>query len=116
MADKLDETLDELKTELDQPVPESATPAPSNKSVKKKGAKKVATKAKKTAAKKVAKKSEVKTEGEKVTLQDLATEAKITTQRARQKLRAAEVERDGRWSWDKGSRALQAARKALDLK
>lgn len=51
----------------------------------------------------------------KVSLADLASEAQITTAAARRKLRAADMSREGRWSWDDGSKGLKEARKALGL-
>lgn len=70
-------------------------------------------------AKKVVKKTATaaaskSTEGH-VTLKDLAKEAKLKPASARVKLRSAEVERDGRWSWKPNSSGLKAARKALGL-
>jgi len=118
MFDKLEEQLEQVKADLAEPIPEPGasqdSPVP-----KKRGAKKVAKKAAKKVVKKVAKKTEKKSEsksnGDQVSLKDLAKEAEIGEQRARQKLREAEVERTGRWSWERGSRGLQAARKALGL-
>lgn len=74
------------------------------------GGKKVA---KKVVKKKVAKASKG-TDG-LISLADLAKEAKIAPASARVKLRAAEIERDGRWAFKDGSSALKAARKALGL-
>lgn len=116
MVDKLDDSLDEINAELQEPIPE---PSEEESPKPKRGVKKVA-KAKKTAAKKVSKKSAAPASKKKesdgsIKLKDLATEAGITEQRARQKLREAEVERNGRWSWEDGSSALKAARKALGL-
>lgn len=53
-----------------------------------------------------------------VTIGDLAEEAELEPQTARVKLREAELEKPegGRWRWKEGSKALKAARKALDLK
>lgn len=52
-----------------------------------------------------------------VTLAELAEEANITPAQARQKLRKADIEREGgkRWEWAPNSRDLKAVRKALDL-
>jgi hypothetical protein len=70
---------------------------------------------KKAAKKKVSTKPTAGSES-MVRLADLAKEAEVSPQRARQKLRAAEgIERDGRWKWDKGSTELKKVRKALDL-
>lgn len=54
---------------------------------------------------------------DRVTLAELADEANISTQQARQKLRAAGIEReDGkRWSWTPRAKALTAVKKALGL-
>lgn len=75
-------------------------------------AKKPVKKAAKKAAKKVVKKAPAKKAAETpenvVTLAQLAEEAGIGAQRARQKLREAGVERSGRWTWEKGSK--EAAR------
>ena len=73
------------------------------KSVKKKGAKRKKGAKKKTSA-----------EGG-VTLVELAKAAGVSGQKARQKLRAAGIEREegGRWSWKEGSKALKAAKKAI---
>ena len=68
----------------------------------------------KKVAKKVAKKVEKKSDANIVTLAELAEKAKISPARARQKLRAAEgIERDGRWQWEKGSKALAKVEKVL---
>lgn len=51
-----------------------------------------------------------------ISIAQLASEAEITAQSARVKLRGAEVERpEGRWLWKTGSSSLKAARKALGL-
>ena len=117
---------DAIREEISKPLPEHTTTttpkekkmATKKKASKKKSAKKVSKKkggkkVKKAAAKKT---SAAKTEGG-VTLADLAAEAKITGQKARQKLRAAGIERaeGSRWSWKEGSKDLKAVRKALDL-
>lgn len=72
---------------------------------------------KKVAKKIVKKKADggSKSDEKLVLLKDLAKEAKIKPTTARVRLRAAEVERDGRWAWKPGSSALKAARKALGL-
>ena len=90
---------------------------------KKKASKKVSRKAaKKKAAKKVTKKTAKKTarkqkKVEGTTLKQLADEAGISGQKARQKLRAAGIEREkgGRWVFA-NAKTLKAARKALGLK
>ena len=70
----------------------------------------------------VEKKASTKTDGggkadkNVVRLKDLAKQAKLTEAVCRKKLRDADVPRgEGRWSWDLGSKALKAARKALGL-
>lgn len=50
-----------------------------------------------------------------VTLKELTKEAKLSGRAARLKLRAAKLEKDGRWEWEKGSPGLKEARKALGL-
>lgn len=114
--DLLTKQLEAIKEELKKPI---AVPAEENEMADQETAASEE-KSKKKKVKKVAKKAAkaskpAKKDANSVTLADLAKEAKITPQRARQKLRAAEVERDGRWSWEKGSKALASARKALDL-
>ena len=106
--------MEDLKTPIPDEGPTEEKPVEDKKLPPKKVVKKAApAKAAKKAPAKAAKKSEA-SDGA-IKLAQLAKEAGITPQRARQKLRAAEVERDGRWSWEPGSRALAAARKALDL-
>lgn len=108
--------VEEIETALKEPA------APEPKPVKVKRGKKVAKVVKKV--KKGGKKVEAvkaktskpaKAKDGQVNIAQLAEEAGITPQRARQKLREAELERDGRWSWDEGSKALKGARKALGL-
>ncbi len=127
MTDKtLDQEIGQVEKDLEAPIPDGPTPKPEKtKMATKKVTKKVGAPAK-TAAKTNGKAAPAKTakatkpakpdaEG-MVKLSTLATEAKISTQRARQKLRAAELDRgDGRWSWKEGSRDLAAARKALGI-
>ena len=120
-------SIEAIREELKKPIPDSLTMKEkkmAKKTSKKKGsAKKSATKRtgkKSTAKKKTGKKSEgkkSKSSSDEITLTELADEAKISGQKARQKLRAAGIEReDGkRWSWSKSSKALKAARKALGL-
>lgn len=71
------------------------------------------TSSKKKGAKKKARSSEV----EGVTLAELAEEADVSPQKARQKLREAGIEREkgSRWAFPEKSKALKAARKALGL-
>jgi len=112
MVGKLENDLEQVKADLAQPPPE-----PGSRKGAKKVVKKVTKVEKKGAAAKAAKPSNGAAESEegKVTLATLAGEAGITTAGARRKLRAAELERTGRWSWEEGSKALSAARKALGL-
>lgn len=65
--------------------------------------------------KKKSAKSESKSNGNVVTLKQLAADAELTPQVARQKLRAAGIEREdgSRWQWEKGSKALKKAEDAL---
>lgn len=106
MTEKLERTLSESEDDLSKEPPAEETKPKKVKKVAKKVVKKVSKKSK-------AEKSD-STEG-KVTLADLASEAKITTAGARRKLREAELSREGRWAWDEGSKGLKDARKALGL-
>lgn len=115
MIDKLETSLDKVKADLAaDPVeaPSTETKMSTETKTKTKKAAKKVVKAKKAAAN--GNGHAAAKEGH-VTLAQLASEAKITTAGARRKLRGAELERDGRWSWAEGSRALQQARKALGL-
>lgn len=106
--EKLERTLNEVATDMEQ-TPEEAPP-PSKKGKKVAKAKKV--------VKKKATKSEKAKPGNKeglILLSDLASEAGITTAGARRKLREAELSREGRWAWEEGSKDYKAARKALGL-
>ena len=113
--------IEAIKEELKKPIPPPLT-TKEKKSMAKKAPKKSAKKgaAKKTSAKKSsAKKKGGKkkdTEGQ-VSLATLADKAGISGQAARQKLRAADIERveGSRWSWKEGSKGLKAAKKALGL-
>lgn len=49
-----------------------------------------------------------------VTLAELAKDYKIEPTVARQRLRAAGLKKAGRWAWEKGSKELKAAEKALE--
>ena len=86
------------------------------KASKKKTTKKTTAKKKAPAKKKGGKKAKASADGG-ITLKALAEEAGISGQAARQKLRAAGIEREegSRWSWKEGSKALKAAKKALGL-
>lgn len=113
LTKKLEQIKEELKKPLPDPEPEDVMAEDTEKKSKKKGAKK----APKKVVKKVTSKKEAKSEKSNlVRLADLAKEADISPQRARQKLRGAEIDREGRWAWEVGSKALQSARKALELK
>jgi hypothetical protein len=50
-----------------------------------------------------------------VSLADLAKEKGVSPAYARKVLRDADVERSGRWTWEKDSKGLKDARKALGL-
>jgi ABC-type Na+ efflux pump permease subunit len=51
-----------------------------------------------------------------VGIAELASEAEITAQSARVKLRSSDIERpDGRWLWPAGSKGLKKAREILGL-
>lgn len=105
MMEKVESNLADVEAEMAEG--EANKPKRKVKKVAKKSPKKVAKKSKK------ADKPE-STEG-KVTLAELASEAEITTASARRKLRDAELSREGRWSWDEGSKGLAQARKALGI-
>lgn len=105
--EKLERTLSDVESDLEK------EPAAVDKPTKK--VKKVAKKAKKVAKKsKKAEKPEASEEG-KISLAELASEANLTTAAARRRLRDAELSREGRWSWEDGSKAYKDARKALGL-
>lgn len=112
--DNLEKRLDEVKQDLSQPAPEHKAEGKSPTKGERKMAKKVVKKVAKKVTEKAPKRKKASAEG-KVTLADLASEAKIGTGAARRKLRGAELAREGRWSWEEGSSALKAARKALGL-
>lgn len=81
----------------------------------KKGAKKVAKKVAKRVAKDKPETNGATGEENVVTLATLATEAKMSGAVARRKLRDAELKRDGRWSWEEGSKDLKKVREVLGL-
>jgi hypothetical protein len=85
------------------------------KKVAKKVVKKKAAPAKKVAAEKTPAKKVAAADKDVVTLAQLAEKAKMTPVAARAKLRRAELENPGRWTFNKGSKAEAAARKALGL-
>lgn len=107
MSESLTKKLETVKRLLKEPIPEAkAGEVEMSEANPKKAVKKV--------VKKTAEKAEKKTAGNVVTLAELAKKAKISPARARQKLRAAEgIERDGRWSWEAGSKALAKVEKVL---
>lgn len=106
----------EDSNEVEESLKEPAK-APKKKAAVKKAAPKKA--APKKAAKKTngngAKREAVKEEGV-VTILDLASEAKITAQAVRIKLRQSDIDRgEGRWKFEEGSKRLKEARKLLGL-
>lgn len=115
----IQKATDAIREELKEPLPDHqpekekkmATKKKSKKKVTKKKVKRVAKKGSKKVTKKVAKKG-----ADGVTLAALAKEAGISGQKARQKLRAAGIEREkgSRWVFS-GKADLKAARKALGL-
>lgn len=109
MSEKVESKLAEVESEMKEGEAEAAKPKKVKKVAKK--AKKVAKKATKTTSAKKAESNEGK-----VTLAELATEAGITSAAARRKLRDAELNREGRWAWDEGSKGLKEARAALGIK
>ncbi len=120
MSKKLNEQVQEIREEIDKPIPEH-TPIEekkmSDKKAKPKKAKTEKPKAKteKPKTEKAKTKPKTKTE-DMVTLAELCTEAGITPAVARHKLRSSEVENpEGRWAWVVGSRKLKAAQKVLGI-
>lgn len=97
---KINQAIDAIREELAKPLPEHQP-----------------TKEKKVTTKKVKKAKAAPTISDVVTLPQLAKEAKISGQKARQKLREAKIhrQRGTRWSWPKDSKDLKAVRKALGL-
>lgn len=115
--------VEAIREELNEPIPEPQNKEKKMATKKKKGGKKVSkkkvgAKKKKGAKKKGAKKKSKKTTADGgITLASLASEAGITGQKARQKLRGAGIERaeGSHWSWKPGSKELKKVRKALGL-
>ena len=113
---------DAIRKELQEPLPDHqpekekkmATKKKGKKASKKKSSKKVSKKVTKKGAKKSAKKGKASAEG--TSLADLAAEASISGQKARQLLRKAGLSREAgsRWNFT-GKADLKAARKALGL-
>jgi hypothetical protein len=111
-----DAIREELKEPLPDHQPEKEKKMATKKKSKKKASKKVTKRvAKKKGCKKVTKKV-AKKGADGVTLAELAKDAGISGQKARQKLRAAGIEREkgSRWVFT-GKADLKAARKALGL-
>jgi hypothetical protein len=110
-ASKMDGLLDEVKAGLGQSIPAHTLKEKkvAKKVAKKKGSAKPETEAKSNGKAKAA------ADDNLVTLADLAKEAKIGAAAARRKIRATEMERDGRWAWPVGSKQLKTARGALGL-
>lgn len=102
--------IEAIREELKQPIPDPLTEKEKKMAERKKAPAKKKRKAKAAAKKSVS-------DDNVVTLADIADEAGISSQQARQKLRNAEIERpDGkRWGWSPKSKALTQARKALGL-
>lgn len=99
---------------------ELAKPAKPPKISITRGTTEMAEKKAKKAVKKTAKASKAPTKkkvaaeaSDIVTLAQLAEEAGISPQRARQKLREAEFVREGRWSWEAGHKEIDKVRKIL---
>lgn len=120
--DSLEKQLDQVRRDLEEPIPDpkpAGTSGRKEKKMAKKSVKKVAKEEAKVEEKKSKKgKKEKESNGsEVVTLADLAKDAEITTAAARRKLRAAKLDRGdgGRWEWKAGSRDYKAACEALDL-
>lgn len=107
--EKIERSLSDVQSDLSQEPAETAEQPKKVKKVAKKTAKKVTKKVDKKASK------PEKSEEGKVSLSELAGEAKITTASARRKLRDADMSPEGRWKWDPGSKALKDARKVLGL-
>lgn len=131
---KLEKALEAIRRELKAPLPEPRVPPKpvkkrkrkmakktnsdeaTEKPSKKKG-KKVAKGEAKKVSKKKAKSSDEKSNGDVVTLKQLAAEAEISPQAARAKLRNADLKRPegSRWGWEKGSKELAKVRDAIGL-
>lgn len=125
MSKTIKKATDAIRKELKEPLPDHTTTTKEKKVATKKKGKKSSKKVGKKSSKKVVKKGGKKKGGKKskktqsdggVTLASLASEAGISGQKARQKLRAAGIERDkgSRWTFT-GKADLKAARKALGL-
>lgn len=111
MSDKLSSALEKVKEQMTDPGSAKITePTNEEKPVAtKKAPKKKLTKTN-GAAKKATKE---KAEDGLISLKTLAAELKIEPRAARVKLRNAEIENPGRWSWKDGSGELTKVRKLL---
>ncbi len=118
MSKLVTKRVEAIREELSKPIPEHLAQKEKPMAERKSSAKKKAAPKKKAAAKKkpAAKKAAAKDDNV-VTLADLADEAGISGQAARQKLRNAEIERpEGkRWGWTSKSKELTKVRKALGI-
>lgn len=108
-------SIEERVTEIQQALRESPLPPKSliNREdvMAEKKVKKVVKKATKVSKAPAKKKAE--TSSDVVTLAELAEEAGISPQRARQKLREAEFVREGRWTWEKGDKSIAKVKEIL---
>ena len=104
--------VEAIRDELLKPIPEHMAQKEKPMAERKKPASK-----KKPAAKRKPAKKTSNSDDNIVSLADLADEAGISAQSARQKLRAAEIERpEGkRWGWTPKSKELTKVRKVLGL-
>ena len=121
MSKKIEKAAEAIKEELQKPLPDHQPQEEKKMATKKKSRKKVTRKKKVT--KKVRKKGAAKKKAaskkkavDGTTLAELAEEAGISGQKARQKLRSAGLEREkgSRWVFT-NAKELKAARKALGL-
>lgn len=119
MGSKLNEALETVKQQMSDP--ESATIADDKPPVAQENddmssKKKSAPKKKAVKTKSASKPREAKVDENVTTLKDLCKSLKIEPRAARVKLRAAEIENPGRWSWKKGSGELTKITKLLSAK
>jgi len=106
MIDKLDDSLEDLKSDLNNNTegkPVTTKAAPKKKLPPKKAAAKPAKPAK----------AKTKKDPNSVSLKDLASKLKIEPRDARKKLRKAGVKTEGRWSWPAGSADLKKVESIL---
>ena len=107
MIDKLDDSLEELKNDLNNKQEDTTVEkktAPKKKLPPKKAAKPVAKAAAKPAKEK---------DPNAVSLKDLCSKLKIEPRDARKKLRKAGIKAEGRWSWTAGSADLKKIESTL---